>query len=75
MRENIIIKRGDDNLKNIVIDYEWKQVSVADLLDEYEKLCNAIFCIKTIETFSSRLVEFNDLLKKIRSEYENSQNA
>lgn len=75
MRENIVIKRNDENLKYIIISYEWKEISVADLLDEYEKLCNAIFCIKTLETFTSKLADFNELLKKIRSEYENNQNA
>lgn len=72
MRENIVIKREDENLKYIVIKLGWKQISVADLLDEYEKMANAIHLITITETYISELVKLSKTLKSIRSQYENS---
>lgn len=75
MRENIVIKREDENLKYIVIGYGYKQISVADLLDEYEKMANAIQLITITETYISELVKLSKALKSIRSQYEDDQNA
>ncbi len=75
MRENIVIKREDENLKYIVIGYGYKQISVADLLDEYEKMASAIHLITITETYISELVKLSKVLKSIRSQYEDNQNA
>lgn len=75
MRENIVIKREDENLKYIVIGYGYKQISVADLLDEYEKMANAIHLITITETYISELVKLSEALKNIRSQYEDNQNV
>lgn len=75
MRENIVIKREDENLKYIVIGYGYKQISIADILDEYEKMANAIQLIEITETYVSELVKLSKTLKSIRSKYEDDQNA
>ena len=75
MRENIVIKREDENLKYIVIGYGYKQISIADILDEYEKMANAIQLIDITETYVSELVKLSKALKSIRSKYEDDQNA
>lgn len=75
MRENIVIKREDENLKYIVIGYGYKQISVADLLDEYEKMAGALSLMDITETYISELVKLSKTLKSIRSRYEDDQNA
>ncbi len=75
MRENIVIKREDENLKYLVIDFGQWQISAAELIDEYEKGLKAIYLIERTEAFASELVNLVDMLKNIRSKYEDNQNA
>ncbi len=75
MRENIVIKRDDENLKYIVIKFQHYEISVADLIDEYEKGMKAIYLIERTEVFASKLAETINMLKNIRRIYEDNQNA